>query len=123
MQLKIKHFSEKKLTKPKMEVDGAGTEEDLLFADDGVEDAEYTTGEVDLLLGDDEADQFLQGTEEGHEAFEGEGHEEEGHEGEGEEEEGGEDEVSTFEKLFCSLLTLRQIKLERLARGRIRTTF
>lgn len=74
----------------------AASEEDLLFAEDGTEAAEYTTGEVDQLLFDEEdSEKYLEEAGEGHEGYEGhEGFEEEGHEGEAEQEgeDGGEEE-------------------------------
>ena len=90
-------------------VDTHATEDDLLFAEDGVDAAEYTTGEVDQLLGDDEdAEKYYaeEGADvEGVEAaatHEEEGGEVEEHEGEGEEEEeeeeeeGGEEAESSY---------------------------
>jgi hypothetical protein len=85
-------------------VDAHATEDDLLFAEDGVDDAEYTTGEVDQLLGDDEdAEKYYaeEGTDlegvDAEAAHEEEGGDGEEHEGEGEEEgEGGEEGDSSF---------------------------
>ena len=80
-------------SKNKMEIDdsAAANEDDLLFAEDGGDAAEYTTGEVDQLLGDDdETEKYYEETgedqpehEEGHE--EDEVHEEQDVEGNEEE--------------------------------------
>jgi hypothetical protein len=84
-------------------VDAHATEDDLLFAEDGVDAAEYTTGEVDQLLGEDEDTEKYYAEEVADvEGIDAEGaHEEEGgegeeHEEEGEEEEGGEEGESSY---------------------------